>query len=97
MRDSVKEIHRSVDRVDDPLVGGRLVPPHPFLPVDGVTGKNGKYERLDECLRAPVELQFDVVRFGGIDVEFPLEVTPDHAARGQCRIARGGEDQFVHP
>ena len=94
--DAVEEVHRAVDRVDDPLIGSTLVPADPLLAVNRMIGKDSQNKRLDQRLGATVELQLDVVCLGGIDIQFPLEMSADHSAGSQGGVARRGENQFVH-
>ncbi len=57
----------------------------------GMVGKDAEDQRFDQRLGPAVELELDVVRFSGIDVQLALKMTPDHPPRGKRRITGGGE------
>ena len=90
MRDRVEVIHGAVDGIDDPLELARLIAGEAFLAIDRVIGKGGEQTRGDQLLRAHVEVELDVVRLEGIDVERPAEV----AAQEHAGLARRA-DRYI--
>ena len=89
--DAVEEVHGAVNRIDDPLVGSIRITPHSLLPIDRMVGKNPQHNGLDQCLRAAVKLQLDVVGLGGINIQFFPEMAAYKSAGGLRGLPRGDQ------
>src|SRR5580704_6314748 len=68
MRNSVKIIHRAVQRIDNPLMITRLVAHDSFLAVKCVLGKFSQQRFGDQLLGLDIDRELDVVRQQGADV-----------------------------
>ena len=80
-----------------PLAGRVFVQPNDrasktaFLAKDCVVGKLLQEQIRDECLRADIKLQLDIVSFFDIHFERPAEVLADQCASCASRLDRGVE------
>ena len=69
MRDAIEEIHRSIERIDDPLMIARLVANDSFFAIKRMFRKTFEQDFRDQILRQNIDLELDVVRGRGVDRE----------------------------
>ena len=62
MRDAVEEIHRAIERIDDPLMIARLVADDSFFAIKRVLRKTFEQDFCDQILGQHIDLELDVVR-----------------------------------
>ena len=58
--------------------------------------KGPEDDRLDQALGTAVELELDVMRLGGVHIEFTTEMPADEPPGGQGRLAGGEKKRCVH-
>ena len=86
VRDVVKIIHSTIERIDHPLVFARLVADDSFFAVKRVLGKLFQQRFGDELLCLDVDREFDVVRFEDVHVLRAMEIFAKKLARGARSI-----------
>ncbi len=69
MRDAVKEIHRAIERINDPLMIARLVADDSLFAIKRVLRKTLEQDFRDRVLGQDIDLELDVMRGGGVDHE----------------------------
>ena len=74
MRNAVEIIHRSIQRIDNPLMVAGLISHDPFFAVKRVRGKFFEKQFADQLLRLNIDLEFDVVRRESLDARLPLKI-----------------------
>lgn len=87
MRNAVEEIHRAINRIDNPLAGGLLVARDAFFAVECIARASPEKNAGDEILRFLVERELDVVIRGFIDCGGAAEVLAEKFSRFKCGMS----------
>src|ERR1044071_6421181 len=74
MRNAVEIIHRSIQRIDNPLMIAGLISRDSFFAVERVRGKLFEKQFANQLLRPNIDLQFDVMRCDGLNALLLLKI-----------------------
>ena len=95
MRNAVEEIHRAIERIDDPLMIACLVADDSFFAVKRVLRKTLEQDFRDQILRQNIDLELDVVRGRGVDRERFFETARGAIARGPAPLLSRRRDNRI--
>src|SRR5262245_29120374 len=88
VRDAVEVIHRSIQRIDNPLMIAGLISHDPFFAIERVRGKFFEKQFANQILSLNIDLQFDVVSRDSFDALTLLKIFAQQFTGGAGGVLR---------